>query len=217
MDSKSHELFAQVLLDHVGNTNTPSSWGIAPDIDLNFLHRWYRHRISVLPKIYQENLIGGKPDPVEDKDAITLCIVSHLYLDIFNGLVFPFGAWHPIVPNNTIIQDVLSDLEQPNMLIEDLKNLSGYFTFNEMFYQESKGIMQEFALNLKTQDIPTFTKILVSRLALYSGSENVYGTAMKQIAKFTPDENFTSGCVEANEACEQFERSYADLITRATG
>lgn len=111
MDKKSHTLFAEVLLEAVDKTDaSPEKWGNAPDIDVNFLHRWYRHRISVFPNIYKDNLKGCKPEYV-DKNAITLCIISHDYLDIFNGPVFPFGFWHPIYLDETIINDVKIFLE----------------------------------------------------------------------------------------------------------
>jgi len=119
MDSKSHTLFAKCLLEHVEDNITSLEWGTAPDIDMKFLHRWYRHRISVLPKIYNEFSTPILFNP--NKDSITLCILSHLYLDIFNGWVFPFGLWHPIYPEDTIINDVLDDIDEPNKLVEDLK------------------------------------------------------------------------------------------------
>jgi len=213
MDGKSHELFAQVLLEHVGSTHTSNQWGTSPDIDLKFLHRYWRHRISKLPQIYKE---FNRPKDI-DTEEIALCVVSHLYLDIFNGNVFPFGLWHPIFPEDTIIMDVLSDLGEPGRLINDLKNLSGMVTFSEMFYQESKGIMQEFLANLGPRNNTVITKIIVSRLALHSGSAQVYDTAMKHIVKFTHNSGYSYGKFENNKACEQFEISYADLIMRASG
>lgn len=213
MDEKSHELFAQVLLEHVGSTHTPTIWGTAPDLDLKFFHRWYRHRISKLPQLYKEI---NRPQDI-DTEEIALCVVSHLYLDIFNGYVFPFGLWHPIFPEDTIIIDMLSDLGEPGRLVNYLKNLSGMVTFSEMFYQESKGIMQEFLANLGSRNNTVITKIIVSRLALHSGSERVYDTAMKQIAKFTHNSGYIYCKFENDKACEQFEISYADLIMRASG
>lgn len=219
MDAKSHELFTQVLLEYIGSKRTPILWGTAPDIDLKFFHRWYRHRISKLPQLYKDI---NRPEDIYTEE-IAMCVVSHLYLDIFNGTVFPFGLLHPVFPDNTIINDVLSDLDKPNLLIEDLKNLSGMVTFSEMFYQESRGIMQEFLENLGTLLFPSIfnsepiTQIIVSRLALHSGSGRVYDTAMKHIAKFTRNNRYIYDKFENHKACEQFERSYADLIVRASG
>lgn len=151
MDGKSHELFAQVLLEHVGSTQTPAIWGTAPDIDLPFFHRWYRHRISKLPQIYKE---FNRPKDI-DTEGIALC--------------------------------------------------------------ESKGIMQDFLENLGPRNTVAITKIIVSRLALHSGSDRVYDTAIKHIAKFTRNSGYIFGKFENDKACEQFERSYADLIMRASG
>lgn len=108
MDGKSHEIFAGILLDAAGagNRRIPSAWGVAPDIDIPFLHRWYRHRIGVLPKIYSEFLQANplpNPDADGTKDEVALCVVSHLYLDIFNGWVFPFGFFYPLYPEKTIV------------------------------------------------------------------------------------------------------------------
>lgn len=212
MDGKSHELFAQVLLEYVGSTHTTAIWGTAPDIDLKFFHRWYRHRISKLPQLYKEI---NRPKDI-DTEEIALCVVSHLYLDIFNGNVFPFGLWYPIFPEDTIIMDVLSDLGEPEHLINDLINLSGMVSFSEMFYRESKGIMQEFLENLDTRNTEAITKVILSRLALHSGSGRVYDTAIKHIAKFTRNSGYIYGKFENDKACEQFEISYADLVMRAS-
>jgi hypothetical protein len=218
MDKKSHELFAQVLLEAVEkNDASPRKWGNAPDIDVNFLHRWYRHRISVLPDIYKENSKGCKPEIV-DKDAITLCIVSHIYLDIFNGPVFPFGFWHPIYPEDTIINDILVDIDEPKHLIEFLKNLSGGVTFNDMFYAESKGMMQEFVCNMEITYAPSAVEIIVRRLAMHAENNyrNIYRKAMNDIAKFTEDDIYEnmSEIAQPINACKQFEINYASLINK---
>jgi hypothetical protein len=218
MDQKSHELFAQVLLEAVERTDvSPKLWGNAPDIDINFLHRWYRHRISVLPAIYKENLKGCEPEDV-DKDAIALCITSHLYLDIFNGLLFPFGFWHPIYPEDAIINDVLDDIDSPKLLVEFLEKLSGYVTFSNMFYAESKGIMQEFSRNIEVTYIPSIIAIIVRRLAMISENNyiNIYSKAMNDIAKFTEDDiyNNMSEIAQPIYVCKQFEINYAYLINK---
>ena len=218
MDPKSHELFAQALLEAVEKTDvSPKIWGNAPDIDIKFLHRWYRHRISVLPNIFKENLNGCEPEIV-DKDAIALCVVSHLYLDIFNGLLFPFGFWHPIYPEDTIMNDVLSDVDEPKRLIEFLKTLSGGVTFNDMFYAESKSIMQEFMRNIETKYVPSIVEIIVRRLAMHSENNHkkIYRKAMNDIAKFTEDDIYDnmSEIAQPIYACKQFEINYAWLINK---
>lgn len=113
-----------------------------PDVDIKFLHRWYGHKISVLPDVYKENLKDCKPETV-DKDAITLCIISHDYLDIFNVPIFPFEFWHSIYHEATIINDVVDDVDSPKLLIEDLEKFSGSVTFSNMFHIESKGISHD--------------------------------------------------------------------------
>jgi hypothetical protein len=218
MDKRTHEIFAQVLLNAVDeNSVSPKIWGNAPDIDMNFLHRWYRHRISVLPDIYKENLKNDKQETV-DKDAIVLCIISHDYLDIFNGPVFPFGVWHPIYPENTILNDVLNDVDKPKLLIEDLKKLSGGVTFSDMFYAESKGIMQEFVRNVETTYAPSITELMVRRLAMCTKDDymDIYNKAMHDIAKFTENDIYDNMYEVAQPiyACKQFEINYADLINK---
>lgn len=220
MDSKTHEIFAQVLLNATDeNSVSPQIWGNAPDVDMNFLHRWHRHRISVLPDIYKENLKGCDPETI-DKDAIVLCVTSHLYLDIFNGLVFPFGARYPIYPEETILNDLLDDIDEPKLLIEDLKKLSGEVVFNDMFYAESKGIMQEFVRNTETTYAPSMTELIVRRIAMHAKEDyrGIYNKAMHDIAKFTEDDIYDNMYEVARPiyACKQFEMSYADLINKAT-
>jgi hypothetical protein len=218
MDSKSHELFAQVLLNVVDEHSvSPKIWGNAPDVDMNFLHRWYRHRISVLPDIYKENLKDCKPETL-DKDAIVLCVISHLYLDLFNGIVFPFGAWHPIYPENTVLNDVLNNVDEPKLLIADLKKLSGGIIFSDMFYAESKGIMQEFVRNMETVYIPSMTELIVRRLAMHAKDDyrGIYNKATHDIAKFTENDIYDNiyDVAQPIYACKQFEINYADLINK---
>lgn len=220
MDQKTHELFAQVLLNAADeNSVSPQIWGNAPDVDWNFLHRWYRHRISVLPDIYKENLKGCNPETI-DKDAIVLCVMSHLYLDIFNGLVFPFGMCHPIYPEDTILNDVLDDIDNPKLLIADLKKLSGYVTFSDMFYAESKGIMQEFVHNMETTYAPSMTELIVRRIAMHAKEDyrGIYNKAMRDIAKFAENDIYDNMYEVARPiyACKQFEIDYADLINKVT-
>lgn len=218
MDPRSHEIFAQTLLEAADEKNTsPEIWGNAPDVDIKFLHRWYRHRISVLPHIYEENLKGCKQENV-DKDAIVLCIMSHLYLDIFNGIVFPFGAWYPIYPEDTVLYDVLDNVDDPKLFVQDLMMLSGKSTFNDMFYAESKGIMQEFVHNIKVESVKLITDIIVRRIAMHAGMsyDNICKKAMKDIAKFTDDDTYNDiREIQTIDACEQFEISYAFLIEKA--
>jgi len=228
MDSKSHQLFAKCLLEHVEDKITSPEWGTAPDIDMKFLHRWYRHRISVLPKIYNEFINGFIPSSKlfgfeDNKDNITLCILSHLYLDIFNGWIFPFGLWNPIYPKDTIINDVLDDIDEPSKLVKNLKNLSGLTTFSDMFYIESEGIFKEFIKNLNVKNNYELTEILVKRLSIHLTNNsyiiNIELKAIKDIHHFTKNNIYNTlyPYEEQMKDCEQFEIEYADLINKTSG
>jgi len=225
MDEKSHELFAGILLEAVENSTTSPKWGLAPDIDMQFLHRWYRHRVSVLPKIYIEFLLPERPPGFEmktytdaDLDAITLCIISHLYLDIFNGWIFPFGFFHPIYPKKTILNGVLEDINNPKLLVKELRRLAGEGTYPDTFYTDSKSAMKKFIPDNTTAD--ELITQMVWRLALYADLNRVeflYETAMAQIADFTGNDIYKHEFkhVKANDACFRFETEYAMIINKA--
>lgn len=246
MDGNSHEIFAKVLLGAAKNTTTSPSWGRAPDMDLKFLHRWYRHRISVLPQIFDEFPLPDRyPVAVEDhddKDAIAMCIISHLYLDLFNGPVYPFGFWNPIYPKKTIISDLLKDINDPKALVAELNLLTGKTPWADDFYAGSKDIMSTFASNWQTHE--DFVAVMVCRLAQYASGATLplegslytyhtelkwtqlYTTAIKDIVAFTGNDKYTlalknlnasSGIAEIADQCEQFEAYYAALITTALG
>ena len=225
MDEKSHELFAGILLEAIGNSTTSPKWGIAPDIDMGFFHRWYRHRISVLPKIYlefpsPERLPGYEMKPYTDADldAITLCIVSHLYLDIFNGWVFPFGIYHPIYPKKTIISGVLEDMNNPKLLVKQLRRLAGEETYLNSFYSDSEKIVKKMVTeNAKTKDL---ISQMVWRLAYYADMKSrasLYDEAMHQIADFTGNAIYKRQLPpdRTHDACSLFENEYATIINKA--
>lgn len=224
MDARSHELFAAVLLNAVDRTTISPQWGNAPDIDKPFLHRWRRHRISVMQKTYYEFPRSGIPElsdiplPTKDRDAVTLCIAGHLYLDIFNGAVFPFGFWHPIFPDETIISDVLDDIDAPKIFIKALERLTGEEPFLQEFYRGSKELMQRLIVPGCT--VETLTAQFVQRLAFYADHDlrnrnALYHTAMKQIAGFTGNSRYMQGSIYPNQThnvCGDFEAKYAKLI-----
>lgn len=224
MDEKSHELFAEILLEAAGKSHTSPKWGIAPDIDMAFLHRWYRHRISVLPKIYAEfptvERLPGFRVSDADLDAIALCIVSHLYLDIFNGWVFPFGVWNPIYPKKTVVDGVIEDLDKPKLLVKELRRLAGESQYTEQFYSDSRKIMGKI-LPCDTS-VETLTAQLVRRLSYYADRETsfvqLYNKAMGQIAKFTGNSKYRFVSIFSssmnNDACNSFEIEYAKLINK---
>jgi hypothetical protein len=225
MDGKSHELFAGILLDAAGagNRRIPPTWGVAPDRDIPFLHRWYRHRISVLPKIYSEFLQANplpNPDADGTKDEVALCVVSHLYLDIFNGWVFPFGFFYPLYPEKTIVASVLDDIDNPKLLVKELTRLAGSTdAYSTQFYDDSKNLMA--ALVPDNATVEDLIAHLVTRLAWYADpntASSIYKEAMKHISDFTgnvkykeprADELFTAS------VCGFFETEYCRLINKA--
>jgi hypothetical protein len=225
MDGRSHELFAGILLDAVGagNRRIPPAWGVAPDIDIPFLHRWYRHRISVLPKIYSEFLQANPlPNPDADgiKDEVALCVVSHLYLDIFNGWVFPFGFFYPLYPEKTIVAGVLDDINNPKLLTKELTILAGSTdAYSTQFYNDSKNLMA--ALVPDNATVEDLIAHLVTRLSWHADpntSSSICKEAMKHISDFTgnvkykdfrADEQFTANL------CSYFETEYCRLINKA--
>ncbi len=234
MDEKSHKLFAKILLEAAGKSDTSPEWGIAPDIDMSFLHRWYRHRVSVLPKIYVEFPLAGRLPGFRisdaDLDAIALCVVSHLYLDIFNGWVFPFGIWNPIYPQKTVIDGVIEDTGKPELLVKELRRLAGESRYPEKFYSDSRRIMEMIfpvissGVRLSTP-VEELTAHMVWRLSGYAGgtSDNdsekrisLYNKAMNQIADFTGNNKFRIGSwfVFYNQEYTLFEINYAKLINR---
>ncbi len=223
MDERSHELFAEILLKAVGKSETSPKWGTAPDIDAGFLHRWYRHRISVLPKVFREFPTPGRLHRFwisdADPDAITLCVVSHLYLDIFNGWIFPFGIWNPIYPKKTVINGVFEDIDKPKLLVKELRRLGGEESYYEQFYTESGKIMGNFIL--EKASLEDLVAHMIMRLASYASanaSHSLFDRAVKQIEDFTLNKEYSKVCISTDimhEVCGKFEIEYAKLINKA--
>lgn len=224
MDARSHELFAGILLKAAGKDISPQ-WGNAPDIDMAFLHRWYRHRISVLLEIFKEFPVEWTKDTehlsTQDRDAVSMCVAGHLYLDIFNGTVYPFGLWYPIYPEKTIINEVLDDLDKPKTFVKALERLTGEEPYLQEFYNNSQVLMEKLIVPGSTVEI--LTAQFVQRLAVCASpdlrnSNALYYVAMKQIAEFTGNSRYTQGSIFPNQThnvCAQFEVDYAKLIEKA--
>jgi len=126
MDAKSHVLFGESILEKCGLDSAYAQWSTMPDIDLaTLLHRYKRHRFSVLDKIYSESIILHPNIPKEDKLAISLMITAHFYLDIFNAWIFCWGPRCPaaFVPPQ-VAKEYIEDLhfnllhKEPNEAIE---------------------------------------------------------------------------------------------------
>ncbi|MDD3813290.1 MAG: hypothetical protein PHZ02_01480 [Desulfocapsaceae bacterium] len=220
MDAKSHVLFTGTLLKQSGKNESYSTWGNAPDIDMGFLHRWYRHRISVIGDVFRE-CKGAQNDA--DRDTVALGIISHLYLDIFNGIIFPFGIWYPIYPEKVVINEVLEDI--PKLLVEDLRKLSELDLWSNEFYQSSRELMELFASNWQTCE--DMISSMLYRLIWHATGGNqdlfiaypLYKKAIKDIVAFTGDTKyrlswFDIAMPSINQKFEEFERDYTILINK---
>jgi len=107
MDTESHLIFGEEICRYFGWSEDYTSWAVAPDIDVGFLHRYHRHRFSTLESLYKEypKLVNGIP--MEDKKIIGTLILSHFYLDIFNAPIFCWGFW---LPASNIPPEMTDDL-----------------------------------------------------------------------------------------------------------
>lgn len=227
VDAESHTLFAGLLLHAVGKDISPE-WGNAPDIDMGFLHRYWRHRFNTMPKIYAEFPSKWKNDvdklPTDDRDAVALCIAAHDYLDIFNGTLYCFGFWHPIYPKKTVIVHVLEDIDKPKELVKEIERLAGEESYPKQFYNESIAVMEILVIpEIKIEEL---TAQIVLRLAWHAGdeaamnpSENsyIYRKAMQDIATFTGNPRYLQGAIylrNTHSICTQFEVEYCKLINK---
>lgn len=228
MDERSHELFAKILLRASEKSETFCQWGKAPDIDMTFMHRWYRHRINIIDKTalqYAEsNNIAKVPKKLllsnVDKDAITLCIVSHLYLDIFNGWVFPFGLWYPIYPDKTVISGVIGDINKPKLMVKELRRLSFGGDFAKQFYEESEKIMTDaIVTNCCSTErlVDSFIYMLSGYIHNSDKTKTIYKKAINDIEKFTSNKKYALNIdnIDLSFKYHQFETKYAKLIDRS--
>ena len=248
MDSRSHKLFAGILLEAVRKDISYESWGESPDMDMKFFHRWWRHRFSVMNKIYREGfskyqvismedaarcVVTGrqhlhKTDIEEkvDKNAIALCITSHFYLDIFNGWVFPFGIFYPVLPKNTIVAEVLDDINNPKLVIDELYRLGFKDNFSDKFYAESEIIMKKFVdsmlfvstrRHLSTEEVVV---IIVNRLSTYASEKkklSLTKKALDDICGFTDNQQYKIANIHYGSleyVCTAFEMEYCKLMNR---
>lgn len=221
MDWKSHKLFTNILLDELGEDTDYDTWAQAPDMDMKFLHRWWRHRFSVIDDIYEEGYSTYSPPKHNpDKDAIILSVVSHCYLDIFNGWVMPFGLWYPIYPKNTIINDVLDDITNPKLVIDQLYRLGFKSDFSDKFYIESETIMRKFISDLPNVSAEKAAAMIIYRLAGYASMKKRFtlkNKALCDMAKFAKDEKYKTVSTFPSvwrSICERFETDYCKLLNR---
>jgi len=166
MDGRSHVIFGKVVLEKAGLDTGYYEWATAPDIDLNFLHRFARHRFSVIDKIYKE-FRQMHPDIVyKNKEAITLCIVSHLFLDLYN---FPIWCWGlPFFASHI-------PPELKHEFVEKDKNI--YFDLPPEFYTQSEEIFKK--------EIPeTSSDVLINYFLTALSGHTFLGGRPKKAAKY---------------------------------
>ena len=231
MDWRSHRLFGGVLLKKVGKDLNYDSWSLAPDVDIGPLHRWHRHRFSVLNEICRDGMdichpisdaIGHNEKRIDniDKDAVALCVTSHFYLDMFSGYIAPFGILYPICPDKTVTKDILENRNGTKSLIEELRTLPITDEFSAKFYGASKTIMNELASAMSLFNLEEMTSMLVYRMctcAQMDKRDNLHRKAILDICNFTGNKGYAVHGVRSwKDGFESFEHKYAKLINKFT-
>lgn len=170
MDGRSHVIFGKVILEKAGLPTEYYEWATAPDIDLEFLHRYARHRFSVIDKIYKEFRQIHPDIPCKNKEAVTLCIVSHFFLDLYNFPIWcwglPFFASH-IPPQLT------------HEFFEKDKNI--YFDLPPEFYSKSERIFRKEIPETSSDALINYFLTALSRHTFLGGRPK---KAAKYITKF---------------------------------
>lgn len=242
MDWKSHRLFGGVLLEKIGKDINYDSWSLAPDVDIGPLHRWYRHRFSVINEICKEGVDICHPTSDEitaeqigtkikahnekssvsniDKDAVVLCITSHFYLDMFSGYIAPFGILYPIFPNKTVTRNMLENENGPKILIKELNNLPITDKFSTKFYGSSRTIMNELVSDMTVFNLEEIVGILIYRMSTYAQMnkrDNLYKKAVSDICNFTGNKKYANHGVRSwKDGFDKFEHRYTELINKFT-
>ena len=171
MDIKTHFIFSEKLLEICGLDSDYKIWGIAPDM-VETYHRW-QHKFSKIRWIY--NGFKEKHEPCKDRKAISLCVVSHLYLDMFNGLL-PAFIFPPYITLNIPVEEIKE-------LVKDLNYLS--FSTPEGFYEEERTIFEE----LNEGEAYEYIYAMVISLAdhTYPWRPNVKRRAIKYVESFVEE------------------------------
>lgn len=238
MDWRSHRLFGGVLLNKVGKDVNYDSWSTVPDADIGPLHRWHRHRFSVLNEICRDGMEICHPLTAEmsqictqvsneksslrniDKDAVILCVTSHFYLDIFNGYIAPFGILYPIYSGKLTIGNLLKNENDPKLLIKELSNLPITDEFSIKFYGASRTIMNEFVSDMSMFNLEEIVSMLVYRMGTFAQMDkrdNLYKKAILNICSFTGNKKYADHGVRSwKNGFESFEHKYAKLINKFT-
>jgi hypothetical protein len=240
MDWRSHRLFGGILLNKLEKDLNYDSWSLGPDTDIGPLHRWYRHRFSVLNEICRDSMEICHPISSEtsegqigtqmldkkgsvrsiDKDAVALCITSHFYLDMFSGYIAPFGILYPICPHKTVTKNMLENKNGTKVLINELNNLPITDEFSTKFYGASGTIMGEFVSDMSMFSLEEIVSMLVYRMgtcAQIDKRDNLYKKAIGDICNFTGNRKYADHGVRSwKDGFENFEHKYAKLINRFT-
>lgn len=168
MDIKTHFIFSEKLLEICGLDGDYKIWGIAPDMVEKY-HRW-RHKFSKIRWIYKR--FGEKHEPCKDRKAISLCVISHLYLDMFNG-VLPAFIFPPYITLNIPVEEIRE-------LVKDLNYLS--FSTPEEFYEEERTIFED----LNEGEACEYISVMIISLAdhTYLWRPNVKRRALKYLEGF---------------------------------
>lgn len=171
MDSESHLIFGEEICKYFGWSEDYVLWATAPDMDMGFLHRYYRHRFVALEELYKEypKIVSGIP--IESKKIIGTLILSHFYLDIFNGPLFCWGIWLPVK-------------HIPPEMTDDLLNLI-VTRQEEKFYADSRKQLRNILFHYDSPD--EFCGALLNTLRLATGwlPNFKYNKAVKQFERFT--------------------------------
>ena len=189
MDSRSHVIFGKVVLEKAGLDTGYYEWATAPDIDINFLHRYARHRISVIDKIYKEFRQTHPGIPYKNKEAVTLCIVSHLFLDLYNFPIcwgLPFFASH--IPR-----------EFTHEFLEKDKNI--YYDLPPEFYTKSEEIFRKEIPETSSDALINHFLTALSKHTFLGGRPK---KAAKHIAKFIGSEFVYKPYVISDVSIEYF-------------
>lgn len=176
MDSLSHILFGTSILSKCNLDTAYAPWSNAPDIDLyTLLHRYTFHRFSNLDKLQTKFTILNPSIPHTDKTAISIAILSHFYLDIFNGFIFCWGLRCPSlhVPPH-IATEYIDDFNY-NLLHNKSDEAS------ETFYSKSQSLFDTLP-TMTTDEAFTF---LISNLARYTPFRPTPNRAISHLQSFT--------------------------------
>ena len=157
MDSQSHLLFGQVILEKLDLPREYVDWAVSPDIDMKCLHRYLNHRFSSVSSTFSK-FSTARPDlPTNNKIAIATMITSHFYLDMFSGPIWCWGIYAPAIDT------------PPSILSEYLKDKNYYLEKNpDIADQLWKDSLKLFETHLNPSTIEQLISSFVCELGNYT-------------------------------------------------